>query len=127
MQRVSEEADTDAYIQFAWPNACLTNTKAFITHQKQAHAGASINFFWFFTYTDGYITAAEILFLRQYKQYKEEDVTRVVDTCPLQRFTLRRDPQSGQLQIRANFGHSMQVGFHKVSGTPPPPVAHDDV
>ena len=41
-----------------------------------------------------------------------------MDTCPLQRFTLRRDPQSGQLQIRANFGHSMKVGFPKVSGTP---------
>ena len=51
---------------------------------------------------------------------------RVVDTCPLQRFTLRRDPQSGQLQIRANFGHSMKVGFPKVSGTPSS-IAHDDV
>ena len=70
---------------------------------------------WYFlTCPGGYITVAQILRLRQYRQYTEEDVKRVVETCPLQRYSLRMEPQSGQLQIRANFGHSMKVCFVKV-------------
>ena len=41
--------------------------------------------------------------------YTEEDVRRVVDTCPLQRFTLRTVGKTGELQIRANFLHSIRV------------------
>ena len=74
--------------------------------------------FWcFLTCPGGYITVAQILRLHQYRQYTEEDVKRVVKTCPLQRYSLKMEPQSGQLQIRANFGHSMKVCFAKVSGT----------
>ena len=43
-----------------------------------------------------------------------EDVRRVVDTCPFQRYTLRDDPAAGELQIRANFGHSIKVGVVRV-------------
>ena len=39
----------------------------------------------------------------------EEDVRRVVANCPKQRFALRDDPETGELQIRANQGHSMKV------------------
>ena len=42
-------------------------------------------------------------------QYSEEDVRRVVANCPKERFKLREDPENGELQIRANQGHSIQV------------------
>ena len=42
--------------------------------------------------------------IRMRKQYTEEDVRRVVATCPLSRFTLKED--AGQLLIRAKWGHT---------------------
>ena len=59
----------------------------------------------------GFITVSDILSLRQGRQYREEDVRRVVENCPKQRFALRENSPSGQLQIRANQGHSIQVYF----------------
>ena len=55
------------------------------------------------------MTVPDILSLQQGRQYSEEDVRRVVGNCPKQRFALREHAQTGQLQIRANQGHSMQV------------------
>lgn len=51
-----------------------------------------------------------ILQLPQFRSFSEEDVQRVVDTNGKQRFALQPgDPKTGPL-IRANQGHSLQVG-----------------
>ena len=57
----------------------------------------------------GFVMVPDILSLPQGRQYSEEDVRRVVGNCPKQRFALREHAQTGQLQIRANQGHSIQV------------------
>lgn len=46
---------------------------------------------------------------RDSAKFTVEDVQRVVANCPKQRFALRTDQETGQLQIRANQGHSMTV------------------
>ena len=48
------------------------------------------------------------------KSFSTEDVQRVVANCPKQRFALRDDPDTGQLQIRANQGHTVEVGADAV-------------
>ena len=55
----------------------------------------------------GFVPVSAILSHRRGKQYTEEDVRRVVTNCPKSRFTLMED--AGQLLIRANQGHSIQV------------------
>lgn len=55
------------------------------------------------------MSVMEVLSLHRGKGLFVEDVRRVVANCPKQRFTLRDDPSSGQLQICANQGHSMEV------------------
>lgn len=57
------------------------------------------------------MAVADILSLKQGRQYNEEDIKRVVGNCAKQRFALREHPDSGQLQIRANQGHTMQVNM----------------
>ena len=52
---------------------------------------------------------SDILALKNGRRYSEDDVRRVVANCSKQRFALRQHPTSGQLQIRANQGHSMQA------------------
>ncbi|XP_028565025.2 tRNA 2'-phosphotransferase 1 isoform X1 [Podarcis muralis] len=58
---------------------------------------------------DGFVDVEEVLHLPQFKAWTLEDVQRVVETNEKQRFALRPHPSSGQLQIRANQGHSLQV------------------
>ncbi|XP_034954392.1 tRNA 2'-phosphotransferase 1 isoform X2 [Zootoca vivipara] len=58
---------------------------------------------------DGFVDVAEVLHLPQFKAWTLEDVQHVVETNEKQRFALRPHPSSGQLQIRANQGHSLQV------------------
>ena len=57
----------------------------------------------------GFVPVSAILSHRRGKQYNEEDVRRVVANCPKSRFTLKEDADAGQLLIRANQGHSIQV------------------
>lgn len=59
----------------------------------------------------------DLLKLRQFKKYSEDDVKRVVADNDKKRFALRNDPVTNRLQIRANQGHTMQVcdHFHKIS------------
>lgn len=47
--------------------------------------------------------------LRLCQGFNEDDVRRVVANCPKQRFALREDAETGELQIRANQGHTMKV------------------
>ncbi|KAJ6654251.1 hypothetical protein lerEdw1_007348 [Lerista edwardsae] len=58
---------------------------------------------------DGFVDMAEILRLPQFKAWSLADVERIVETNDKQRFALRPHPSEGQLQIRANQGHSLKV------------------
>ncbi len=60
------------------------------------------------------MNVSEVLSLRQGKQWSEEDVRRVVAANDKQRFALRQ-ASDGQLQIRANQGHTIPVGTREVA------------
>ncbi|XP_058505319.1 tRNA 2'-phosphotransferase 1 [Solea solea] len=60
--------------------------------------------------TDGFLFVEELLAHPQFHPYSVEDVEKVVTTNDKQRFKLRSHPEDGRLQIRANQGHSVQVG-----------------
>ncbi|XP_067031889.1 tRNA 2'-phosphotransferase 1-like isoform X1 [Acropora muricata] len=59
--------------------------------------------------TEGFVFVDDLLKLRQFKHYSEDEVQRVVRDNDKQRFSLRNDPSTNRLQVRANQGHSMQV------------------
>ena len=52
---------------------------------------------------------SDILSLPKGRGYSEADVRRVVETSDKQRFALEEEEEEGQLWIRANQGHSMEV------------------
>ena len=56
----------------------------------------------------GFIIVSDILQLPQGQRYTEEDVRRVVANNDKQRYALKEE--EGQLWIRANQGHTMEVG-----------------
>uniref|UniRef100_A0A8D2DHT2 2'-phosphotransferase n=1 Tax=Sciurus vulgaris TaxID=55149 RepID=A0A8D2DHT2_SCIVU len=67
---------------------------------------------------DGFVPLGTLLQLPQFRSFSTEDVQRVVDTNGKQRFTLRPgDPSTGPL-IRANQGHSLQVGVPELELMP---------
>jgi 2'-phosphotransferase len=47
--------------------------------------------------------------LPRFSGYDESHVKKVVELNDKQRFTLRKSPLSGKLQIRANQGHTIQA------------------
>lgn len=53
----------------------------------------------------------DLLKLRQFQRYSEDDIKRVVADNDKKRFALRNDPATDRLQIRANQGHTMEVGI----------------
>lgn len=66
--------------------------------------------------TDGFVPLGTLLQLPQFCSFSAEDVQRVVDTSEKQRFALQPgSPSTGPL-IRANQGHSLQVGAEGTSG-----------
>lgn len=65
---------------------------------------------------DGFVTVSSVLSLRSGKGFSSADVQRVVAACPKQRFALREASDTGQLQIRANQGHSMEVKELELTG-----------
>ena len=52
----------------------------------------------------------DLLKWRQFQRYSEDDITRVVADNDKKRFALRNDPATNRLQIRANQGHTIEVG-----------------
>ncbi|KAL2805761.1 tRNA 2'-phosphotransferase 1 isoform 3 [Daubentonia madagascariensis] len=67
---------------------------------------------------DGFVPLAALLQLPQFRSFSAEDVRRVVDTNGKQRFALQPgDPSTGPL-IRANQGHSLQVGVPELELMP---------
>ncbi len=57
----------------------------------------------------GFVNIDEILKLAKFKQFTVDDIKKVVEDNNKQRFTLRNNPESGELQICANQGHSFKV------------------
>ncbi|XP_054707734.1 tRNA 2'-phosphotransferase 1-like [Uloborus diversus] len=57
----------------------------------------------------GYIEIEKILSLKQFQNYTSDDILRVVDINDKQRFSIRKNIETGLLQIRANQGHSLSV------------------
>uniref|UniRef100_G1MI74 2'-phosphotransferase n=1 Tax=Ailuropoda melanoleuca TaxID=9646 RepID=G1MI74_AILME len=67
---------------------------------------------------DGFVPLGALLQLPQFRSFSAEDVQRVVDTNGKQRFALQPgDPGTGPL-IRANQGHSLQVGVPELELMP---------
>ena len=52
----------------------------------------------------------DLLKLRQFQRYSEDDIRKVVADNDKKRFALRNDPATNRLQIRANQGHTVEVG-----------------
>ncbi len=65
--------------------------------------------------TDGFIFVEELLAHQQFRSFSVDDVERVVAIDDKQRFKLCNHPEDGRLQIRANQGHSVQVGLDQRS------------
>lgn len=61
--------------------------------------------------TQGFIFVDDLLRLRQFQRYSEDDVKKVVAENDKKRFALRNDPATDRLQIRANQGHTMEVSM----------------
>lgn len=59
----------------------------------------------------GFVFVDELLKLRQFKRYSENEVRKVVDENDKKRFALRLDPLTNRLQIRANQGHTIGLAF----------------
>lgn len=59
----------------------------------------------------GFIFVDDLLKLRQFQRYSEDDVKKVVADNDKKRFALRNDPATDRLQIRANQGHTLEVSI----------------
>lgn len=59
--------------------------------------------------TEGFVFVDDLLKLRQFQRYSEDDVRTVVADNDKQRFALRDDPATNRLQIKANQGHTIEV------------------
>ncbi|XP_048259223.1 tRNA 2'-phosphotransferase 1-like [Haliotis rufescens] len=57
----------------------------------------------------GFLYVSDVLKLPRFSKFTLEEVRSVVANNDKQRFTLETDPDNGQLKIRANQGHSVQV------------------
>ena len=61
-------------------------------------------------YADGYVDVNVILRHRNFRGVTEAEVRSVVDQNEKQRFALRTEEKTNKLQIKANQGHTLQVG-----------------
>ncbi|XP_065919311.1 tRNA 2'-phosphotransferase 1-like [Dysidea avara] len=57
----------------------------------------------------GFIDVDDLLRLPMFKDYKMEDIQRVVSNNSKQRFALKQEPDSQKTFIRANQGHTVEV------------------
>lgn len=82
-------------------NVKLSRALSYILRHGAAREGLQM--------TEGFVFVDDLLKLRQFKHYCEDDIRQVVANNDKQRFALRDDPSTKRLQIRANQGHTMQV------------------
>jgi len=57
----------------------------------------------------GFIGVDDLLRLPMFKDYKMEDIQRVVTNNSKQRFALKQEPDTEKIYIRANQGHTIEV------------------
>ena len=63
----------------------------------------------------GFVDVEAVLKLPRFSGYCEPQVKKVVELNDKQRFTLRKSPLSGKLQIRANQGHTIKVSIQNLT------------
>ncbi|KAL4622965.1 tRNA 2'-phosphotransferase 1 isoform X1 [Arapaima gigas] len=80
----------------------LSKALSFVLRHGAAQMGLNMN-------SDGFLLVEDLLAHPQFHSFSLEDIERVVANNDKQRFKLRRRPSNGQLEIRANQGHSVQV------------------
>lgn len=80
-------------------NVKLSRALSYILRHGAAREGLQM--------TEGFVFVDDLLTLRQFKHYCEDDIRKVVANNDKQRFALRDDPSTKRLQIRANQGHTM--------------------
>lgn len=72
---------------------------------------------------DGFINVNELLSHNKFKNFTIQDIEKLVKECPKQRFLIEQ--RQGNLFIRANQGHSLNVNVKMtVLTTAPPIVVH---
>jgi 2'-phosphotransferase len=59
--------------------------------------------------SDGFIDVSSILENSRFTNVTVDEIRSIVESSDKQRFALRTDPSTGNLQIRANQGHSFEV------------------
>ena len=68
---------------------------------------------------EGYVDVEDVLALNRFRGYAFRDVEAVVRNNDKQRFALRKSPETGKWQIRANQGHTIKVHMYILyRGTP---------
>lgn len=63
-------------------------------------------------HSGGYINFDEVLANCSFESCTEGDLERIVSNDEMELFSIRIDPETGNKQIRANYGHSFPVRFH---------------
>ena len=58
---------------------------------------------------EGFVAVEDVLALPRFRGYAFKDVEAVVRDNDKQRFALRKSPETGEWQIRANQGHTIKV------------------
>ncbi len=64
---------------------------------------------------EGYVDVDDVLKIDKFRRYTLRDVEAVVENNDKKRFAMRRCPETGNWQVRANQGHTIQVrecGMH---------------
>jgi 2'-phosphotransferase len=62
-----------------------------------------------FNRSTGFVDVDAVLKLPRFSGYCEAQIKKVVELNDKQRFSLRKNSQTGKLQIRANQGHTIKV------------------
>ncbi|XP_076148362.1 tRNA 2'-phosphotransferase 1 isoform X1 [Alosa pseudoharengus] len=84
------------------PDVRLSKSMTYALRHGASKMGLHMN-------SDGFVFVDDLISHPQFRSFSLEDVERVVANNDKQRFKLRRHPENGRLQIRANQGHSVQV------------------
>lgn len=99
-QRLADEASAGKPLKRGH-NIQLSKALSYILRHGASKEGLQMS--------EGFVFVDELLKLRQFKRYSENEVRKVVDENDKKRFALRLDPVTNRLQIRANQGHTIEV------------------
>lgn len=99
-QRLADEASAGKPLKRGH-NIQLSKALSYILRHGASKEGLQMS--------EGFVFVDELLKLRQFKRYSENEIRKVVDENDKKRFALRLDPVTNRLQIRANQGHTIEV------------------